>query len=417
MTAEANYLRDRNIFDRTAHLLGRETLIDVRTWKEDSLVPTALALAAQVFDPKLRVCCDDGSILVPLGEGRSVALACQAEIYPDAFALPRRAGATYFVVVTAGLLRALFNIAAAVWSDPGFLTSLGAQRPAPERTEGSLPRGLEQAMWVAWSRNQLNAARPSGSRFSQAEEASWDRLREIFSTASFAIQPSLLADRLASLEGIRKKCFEATFLSSIRFVWLHEVAHVVHGHVDLLHGHSPRLGLSEVEFAGSFLNLASGATERKTDAPPLPFHAMEMEADDEALGRVNAPASKAHLNSHASVSALGCLMPILIFHALNTLTGQSDRAEKHPPLWFRAARILERVDEGRDRGMMMMILRDLGKMDPLYGDWLEPVVFTPWEAAMERVRQRALDEREPWIPALEAHARSGTSIFRSARDR
>jgi hypothetical protein len=127
-------------------------------------------------------------------------------------------GGTYVASVTDGAARALFELAAAVWANPQFRADVGhtSSLPPPADPEALVPRGLDYTASVA-----LIGVEEAEALHNTPHRLEWSR------------------PYLASLSGVRKYAFERTFSEGMRFLFMHELAHVCLGHLDVASAGQP----------------------------------------------------------------------------------------------------------------------------------------------------------------------------------
>jgi hypothetical protein len=379
MNLSSHYCQDLEEF--TNHF-GRP--INRRDWSE-SLVPRTLEIGKNLFHEAEIEEASDGSILVPLDNGSLLALICMPDKQLGAFAT--RVGRTYFVAIKFGLIRLLFNLSLATWRNKLFLSDIRPYaRDAVYLNTDFIPPGFE----------------------------------EIF-----------LQNEISSSDQIRQAVFYRCFEQAISFFWLHEVAHVLGGHIDIL---AERVRFLRI--IDELLNVAEvGENEPDTSIKnTIPYHAFEIEADRWALDKLFGALYKQikltpadDLNLLAMV--IGCTLFPLSLHGYNLLRNQLDFAKHHPPLWFRADDVLTAEDKAandqwfamkqgekdfepfrfRQKNLVQCGLASLSRLHPMFGDWLNPVAESSRQAEVQRVLDAANVLFEPWRSDL-FHYRRGIKI-------
>jgi hypothetical protein len=205
---------------------------------------------------------------------------------------------SYIVRVSAGRVRMLFSIVASIWQSPVFRNHLASTLRNVSSIQ-DLPPGFEEYCVL---------------------------------TSSVPIENSSIP-------------FVQSFIKSVQFVWLHECAHVFFGHV-----HATQLGI-----AGAVGN----APKEWLD---IPFHAMEIQADELALRILWSSVHRkvlAHMRSVRQKNLREKRETVMLpdLELVSTIVGVAafslsengvlairnarDTAERHPPLWFRTNMLTE----------------------------------------------------------------------------
>jgi hypothetical protein len=355
--------------------------IDHRYWAE-SLVPRTLKIAKNLFHGAETEEASDGSVLVALDNGSLLALICMPDKRLGAFAT--RVGKTYFVAIKFGLIRLLFNLSLATWRNQRFLSDIKPYaRDAAYLDTDFIPPGFE----------------------------------EIF-----------LYDEFSLSDQIRHAVFYRCFEQAVSFFWLHEVAHVLRGHIDICAKRGEALRIID-----EFLNVA----ELDEDEPDtsiqniIPYHAFEIEADRWALDKLFGALHQRIKSTSADdldliATAIGCTLFPLSLHGYNLLRNQSDFARHHPPIWFRADDVLTAEDKAandlwfsttqgeknferfrfRQKNLVQCGLASLSRLHPMFGDWLSPVAELSRKPEVQRVLDAANVLFEPWRSDLSHYRRS-----------
>jgi hypothetical protein len=337
----------------------------------------ALAAAQSLFPAARTTRLANEDLLVPMSDGAwlCVGLLQSGEIN----GLATKYNGTYAAFVNDGAARALFELSAAVWTNPLFRPDIGpiARLPDPPAADLLIPRGLEYAADVA--------------HLSSMDDAEW-LLSRAFS--------GWLRDGLDALEGARKYAFERTYYEGMRFLFAHERAHVLLGHVDDQGGKRRFNLISELRHDfGADGDSASARAELPADLQ----RAFELEADRSALDELflesikrDKKAASAEVPGVARqletlLTTLGAAFVLMIFHSQRVYSNSPDEARFHPPLWFRADEVVAAEDHAhlqgtgasagtaqfellrfRAKGELSSTLIAIGEMHPLLGEWLAP---------------------------------------------
>jgi len=360
--------------------------IDLRYWTE-SLVPRTLKIAKNLFlfhGAKTEEA-SDGSILVALDDESLLALICMPDKRLGAVSI--RVGKTYFVAINFGLIRLLFNLSLATWRDQRFLSNIRPYtRDATYLSTDFIPPGFE----------------------------------EIF-----------LYDEFSLSDQIRQAIFYRCFEQAVSFVWLHEIAHVLGGHIDICAKRGESLGIID-EFLNA-VELDEDETHTSIQTT-IPYHAFEIEADRWALDKLFGALHQRIKSTSADdldliATAIGCTLFPLSLHGYNLLRNQSDFAIRHPPIWFRADDVLNAEDKAandrwfsitqgeknfelfrfRQKNLVQCGLASLSRLHPMFGDWLSPVAESSRQPEVQRVLDAANVLFEPWRSDL-SHCRRGIKI-------
>lgn len=358
--------------------------IDHRYWA-DSLVPRTLKIAKKLFPRAETEEASDGSILIALDNGSLLALICMPDKRLGAFVT--HVGNTYFVAIKFGLVRLLFNLSLATWRDQRFLSNIRPYaRDATYLSTDYIPPGFE----------------------------------EIF-----------LYDEISSSDQIRYAIFYQCFEQAVNFVWLHEIAHILGGHIDICARRRGTLGIID-----EFLNAAE-LDEDESDTSiknTIPYHAFEIQADRWALDQLfGAMHQRIKLTPtddlNLLATAIGCTLFPLSLHGYNLLRDQADFAQYHPPIWFRADDVFSAEDKAaadqwlsttqgdkkfelfrfRQKNLLQCGLASLSRLHPMFGDWLNPLAESSRQAEVQRVLDAANILFEPWRSDL-SHYRRGIKI-------
>lgn len=375
MNLVSRYCQDVEEFARTTSL-GRP--IDLKNWNEP-LVPIALNLAKNIFHGAEMETASDGSILVALDDGSLLALTCLPDRKLGARAT-RRMGETYFIAVDFGLIRLIFNLTLTIWKDKRFLSYIERDiRGIKDLTTDFIPPGFEEIFLQEFP----------------------DKIRH----------------------AVFYHCFE----QAVSFFWLHEIAHILGGHIDICEKSGKSLGIID-EFLNSPDFNDDDPDESITNT--IPYHAFEIQADRWALdclfGRLHQQImsnSAGYLELISTVIA--CTLFPLSLHGHNILQEQSDLAKKHPPLWFRSDEVICAEDKAangqwfnarreekkfemirfQQKNLVQLGLAGLSRLHPMFGDWLGPVADSSRQPEGQRVLDEAKMLLEPWRNHLSNYSR------------
>lgn len=378
---------------------GRSDLARLRSTREGAVASTvwrqAVSSCAWYLYPHARLLrTPNGDVFVPLDTG---ALLCLTAAEGRAInASARLVGGTYIVSVDQSLVRSLFEITAGIWTDPRAFPEIGRGDALPPsmRNDAALPRGLEH-VWAIVSRDF------SVSRFGPV----WD-------------QPGWLKPGLAALCERRERARRLTFSSGLRFLLLHEVAHVCLGHTDL--GTLPR-PVQEVTWT-AWRRAPLEITPEKLLENAF-RRALEVSADRCAI-ELTFPRADRRLSVDVDgrlARVLGAVSVVLAFHALRVLSETRELASTHPPGWFRAAEIVDGYHaleaaprdavtahrhHPRNAWLAQDPVRALGKLHSLYGEWFDPLSDRVFSDANERILQEARAALGPRREELTPHSKT-----------
>ncbi len=217
---------------------------------------------------------------------------------------------------------------------------------------------------------------------------------------------------------VRSAGFAQTVADALHFVWLHEIAHVVLGHVDGSRLHLGSDTMLELEMTQPVARPAERKVNRVRQA-------LEVMADDFALRLIfsHRYGGLAQLRSQAgsrldpldriATAVVGAAIIPLALHAAETFSGHTSPVMWHPPLWFRAQRILtieamayrdacdtlsastgsrKEILTAQERFHVLThcsaALMSLTAMHPLVADWIGPMQ----EEERRRVSARFLED-------------------------
>jgi hypothetical protein len=331
--------------------------INLQDWTEP-LVPIALDLGKKLVHGAETATASDGSIIVALDDGNLLALTCLPDRNLGAFAT--RIGKTYFVAIRFGLIRLIFNLALTLWKDQRFLSHIKHDiRGLKDLATDLIPPGFEEIFLHKFP----------------------DKIQHAFFY----------------------QCFE----QAVSFFWLHEIAHILLGHIDILTNSGKSLGIID-----EFLNVAESDEDEPDELikHTIPYLAFEIQADRWALDRLFEKLHQQIISDSFGdieliCTAIACTLFPLSLHGNNILREKSDHAKHHPPLWFRADEVLYAEDKAankqwfsvkrgeknieirrsQQKNLVQSALAALSRIHPMFGDWLGPVADSSRQPEGQRV--------------------------------
>lgn len=361
--------------DEFARQYGRP--INLQDWTEP-LVPIVLDLGKKLVHGAETATACDGSILVALDDGNLLALTCLPDRNLGAFAT--RIGETYFVAIRFGLIRLIFNLALTLWKDQRLISHIEPDiREIKDLTTDFIPLGFEEIF-----------------------------LQEF-------------PDKISHT--VFYRCFE----QAVNFFWLHEIAHILSGHIDICVKSGKTLGIID-----EFLNFADidEDDEEESIKNTIPYQALEIDADNWALKRLFMEVHRQIISGYAGdieliSTAIACTLFPLSLHGNNVLKEKSDHAIYHPPLWFRSDNVIYAEENAankqwfdarrgeekfelrrfRQKNLVHLGLAGLSRLHPMFGDWLGPVTELSRQAEFQRVLHEAKLLFDPWREDLSCYSR------------
>lgn len=299
---------------------------------------------------------------VPLGPSTSLEILVFDEPRHNAVAFKR--GSRYCVGLYHGLLNTIPGFAMALWTRPDVAPWIGdVSRLPPAGERGEIPDGLEglEADKILF-RDEGGKIDPG-----RMQPAAAARARQM--------------ERLvAAMDPVRRKALLQCIEDAFRYIWLHEIGHVVWGHVDLLEASTGTLGMSELddtsgdelppelaqflEYHTDKFAFTSVLNERFNDLQKA------FKADKLATPGRGMPAYV----DQATIAIVGCLITQLIFAANLKLQGREDVEGSHPPIWFR---IGDMISEARSAAESLDLGSDQAaaeEVDKLFKDHMNRAV-------------------------------------------
>lgn len=331
-------------------------------------------------------------------DGRVTILGCTDLAYPHAEA--NKFGDFYYCVLHTSLVRTLFWLCVGVWGCSDFLKEIG-----PPRRDGrkvlptAIPPGLELVWWAMHLSLDEHPRSPNKV-------------------------PAWLGETLTNVTGLRRKYLISTFYAAVDYIWLHEMAHVACGHIDLLKdGNWHRQnGVHGANRESSADDSRTSHENRKKQLIEV-RRAAEIEADRWAILRLFKACHERGFkyperdNYGLVVTGLGISLTHIVFYAMQILSEDDggEHLEFHPPLWFRTDDMLrmeelaaERVfQSGKARNrqrpksenwqvnrlrQQMLVIRgllELGNVHPFFGLWLGPTIDNSRQSEAETILKRA----------------------------
>lgn len=291
----------------------------------------------------------------------------------------RRDGQLRRASINEGAARAVFELAAGLWSNPAFLPHVQPTDGLVPLPEGELPV-------------------PRGMEYVAALSHSWEGTPQ---PQDGVPAPVWLAGGLQTLAGLRLQAFERTVWNAMRFLCLHELGHVCLGQLELGKRGQGYCAIDEWRAAQ---DLSRPRVSYLTDEV---LRAFEIEADAYAAERLFAEAHERDakapqgvgLVSATGLALLGATLVPLIFHAMQVFSERPEPLSTHPPLWFRADAVMRaaRPAVGADDALkqwarhdaLLQLLMAVGQTHPLLGEWLAPVVDGGLDGPAQQVLKEA----------------------------
>jgi hypothetical protein len=296
-------------------------------------------------------------------------------------------GTTYFVAINFGLIRFFFNLSFAIWRDQRFLSHIRSDiRDLSVLGTDLIPLGFE----------------------------------EIFLDNTFGLSEHIK-------HTVSYQCFE----KAITFFWLHEIAHILGGHIDILDIYTQ--SEKSLCIIDEFLSFSEPYDDETYEPAKneFPYRALEIEADHWALNQIFRQLHQQIMTDSAGAielicTVVACTLFPLSLHGYKFLQKKFDLAEKHPPLWFRAEYVInseEKVanelwfDERRkqkkfelirfkQQNLVLLGLTGLSQLHPMFGDWLSPLAEQSRKSEFQRVYDEAKVTFNPWKNILSHYCHS-----------
>jgi hypothetical protein len=383
--------------------------IDRRTWTGDTLVPFALDIAAESLGRiaakslgRVRIeIADDGAVLIGAGDGRLAALHCFDSENIRVFATPLR-GKTYFIFMSSGLLKSLLELIVCLFAQPGVMSAYGdIGKLLKDDPQSPIPPGFEAAVLRVAERVAEEASNLAPEN---VDLRKLRRLREQLSTLPDGWTPessaAVLGARLSRMCPIRQKLFQFALHGAIDFAWLHELGHVLCGHLDLPSTFRRMLLLDEA----AIMNVDEVGQNGQNVG--WSNYLLEMEAD--AWAHSNSVKDNIAVSSMIGVSALFFLLQgkrrleecVIIPLASGTLP-----VPTHPPIWYRGSRILKGIARPALRESVVDQFEVLAGIHVMFGEWFNPLARGQWELASENFERDVKDHTEALTAELAKHRR------------
>ena len=252
-----------------------------------------------------------------LQDENMLALVCFRHFRIRAFATRINVvdGCPYVVALSSSAIHTVFELCAALWSNPKFLPGLhtGKLRAHPSIKQGiTVPRGMERLFFGYETKSK---------------------------TCNTDFQPDWLRATFDAMPKARKRMLVGTFQSAIEFIWLHELFHISDGHTDFVRNHKKYSRLGVLDEYPMELDVVAGK-DRKEKLELI--RAFEIRADRFAAGRIFQD-DVSNNNTSVLTQFLGVLVVYISIYAHLHSRNMDTESTTHPPIWFRIYRILERL--------------------------------------------------------------------------
>jgi hypothetical protein len=268
-----------------------------------------------------------------------------------------------------GIPLALPGLCVSFWADPRVATWIGdTSRLNPPKilADEEVPFGLEEVMW--------------GAR---------DGHRHAYDTRLMHRVRDRLRGQYQSLCSVRRAAAAHMINAAFLFLWHHEFAHLLLGHID---GIWRDFGVDAVR------EIVDDSAQ--DDVPPMLSQIMEIQADTLALNftlgqgqdRLNraltagtaddplpadAPNTPLTPRQLSMVTSMACLIPWLIFQMYRQFGAHPESVQSHPPLMFRTWMVLQNskerwADSPQCDDLWCKLLggmTDMARTHPRYTEW------------------------------------------------
>ena len=289
-------------------------------------------------------------------------------------------------------VHSVYLLCLSLMDDPRFFPELSAISPSEIRESSDEPmvhRGFE-----------LEA-------FRSLDRTNGDSLNSL---NTHVVLPKWVAEakHLLEVDKTRAAAFAVMFESAVRFLWLHELGHLILGHA-----HRPRAFLTRVP----------------TTQPSTPYWELEFTADAFAgqhqISSVKTTNADGKPTYTYSLTFAGSLMPFLLSHGSHSLisgtepnstpespflspteTGLSecinrtiDKNSEHPPLPCRALLLQDTFNSPFSIACdtaISIVYSELSTISPLFGSWLAPVRDNEIRPVYEVIRNKSRRQSIPW---------------------
>lgn len=269
---------------------------------------------------------------VPLGPSTTLEILIFDEPRHNAAAF--KSGSRYCVALYQGLILSIPSFAISLWTRPDVASWIGdVSRLPPADEAGELPAGLD-------------GLKLDKIYFSKDDDFVPNDLEALAAERRAHTERSTRL--VAALDPIRRQAMQQCIDDAFRYIWLHEIGHVVWGHVDLLEDSTGARMISEIDEAhppelGQFLEFQA---DRFAFSSVLDYRIGALKSAT-ARGKLAAPGrGMPAFVDQATIAIMGCVITQLVFAANMKMRGREDVAGTHPPIWFR---VMDMISEARAR--------------------------------------------------------------------
>lgn len=228
----------------------------------------------------------------------------------------------YCAVMYLPLIHTLANVCAAVWAHPNVLPDM-IKSPAPD-----IPYAFKEALVPGFDLvRAVRAAEQNGGAVTnpKADEQ--------------GITHRQLADVITTMGDARLNLTMATFHAAVEFVWCHEFAHILYGHVDMV----------ERQFGVRSLFEVSSETSSRVPSALSQFleHVADMDGASQVIAAKYGPlfeegrAPTGNDKLECAATILGIFLGMYALQQVAILNGlEKSVSQSHPPLAHRATWVL-----------------------------------------------------------------------------
>lgn len=313
---------------------------------------------------------EDGTVMVPDSLGRWHRLSPSHRSFSDdsltACAFDDDGGCA---IVSPSLTHALVSASFGIWCHPRFEPWVGNPgRVTLPQVASGVPLGFEQMV--------------SGSGDEPDESAMLKARREWLDQAKREMCP------------VRSAMAISTAHHAVRWIWAHEVGHLLGGHHLIDIGGRADVNMRFAEA----LDVPSPRTQ--------PELALEILADRFATRLIATGAKNAPV-ANLRASAIGGLLALSLFEAEQIISGKPWVTSTHPGTWFRALSLLEEIEAsaGHSLDMLPMLVR-LAQALGHCGLWLTPAIDGSYQGLADGFVEDTLANLGPYAATLRAQGAS-----------
>ena len=273
---------------------------------------------------------DDLRHRVPMGAENALEIVIFEDFAPNAIAF--KEGSDYYVGIYHGLVLSIPDFAIARWTRPDVADWVGdiARLPPRQDRSAAVPAGLEMLEF---------------RRLVDREDTDAVELERYVDDAH---ERGLRYQKLmAAMDPVRRMALQQSVEDAFRYIWLHEIGHVVWGHVDLFEEATGALYISEADdaaqaaFPPEFGHFLEFQADRFAVTGVLEGRTIDRSSDPQAsIGR-----GFASYVDQATIAIMGCMLAQLVLAVNLRLQGRADVSRTHPPLWFRARDMINQAYE------------------------------------------------------------------------